>query len=132
MNIQIIKYPILVALSLVLLGCASTKPVNNGQGTINHLVVFWLKQPGDHATQSELIDVTRTFEQIPGVLSVAAGIALPSNRAVVDDSFDVAISITLQDREALRVYQQHPIHVKAKKEKLKSLVKRFVVYNFIE
>lgn len=131
MDIQVIKYPILIALTLLLLGCAGAKPVDHGPGTINHVVVFWLKDPGDRAARSELIEVTRTFKQIPGVLSVAAGTALPSTRSVVDDSFDVAINITLRDREALTVYQQHPIHQKAKREKLKLLVRRFVVYNFI-
>lgn len=105
---------------------------NLPQGNVHHLVIFWLINPGDSDDRAALIDATKTFRKIPGVLSVSAGLPLAGDRAVEDDSFDVAITITFEDEAALASYQNHPIHVQATEELLKSLVDRFIVYNFVD
>ena len=49
---------------------------NLPQGKVHHLVVFWLIKPGDSEDRAALIDATKTFRKIPGVLSVSAGLTL--------------------------------------------------------
>jgi len=99
---------------------------------VHHVVICWLKTPGAAAERQRLIDVSRSFASIPGVVAVKAGKVLPSERKVVDSSFDVAVVISLQDREALHAYQSNPVHKKAMKEVLAPLAEKVVVYDFIE
>ena len=121
-----------LAFILVTFNYTTMAEENLPQGKVHHLVVFWLIKPGDSDDRAALIDATTSFRKIPGVLSVSAGLALSGDRAVVDDSFDVAITITFEDEAALASYQNHPIHVEAKEEMLKSLVDKFIVYDFID
>ena len=115
---------VLSVLSLVLIGCK--------QARVTHVVVAWLKEPGNQQQQQRLIDLSESFKAIPGVVDVSAGRTLPSTRPIVDTSYDVAIVIRLTDRQALQTYAMHPIHVEAAEKTLKPLVERFVIYDFEE
>ena len=53
-----------------------------------------------------------------------------SERAIVDDSFDVGIIVKVRDEKGLNEYLDHPIHQKAKKDTLLPLVDRVLVYDF--
>ena len=66
------------------------------------------------------------------MVKVAAGRAIPSERPVVDDSFDVAIVMAFKDQAALRAYDNHPDHKKAVEETLKPLVGKMVIYDFLD
>src|SRR4051812_29444339 len=101
-------------------------------GMVVHVVVCWLKTPGDEAQRQQLIDVTRTFKAIPGVVGVAAGRTLPSTRPVVDATFDVGIVILFRDRQAMTDYLENPIHKKALADTLKPLVGKQIVYDIVE
>lgn len=117
-------------------GCFSFIPISNlleerEQGKrIHHVVLCWLKEPGNLDHQSKIIEATKTFRDIPGVLDAQAGTTVPSNRAIVDDSFDVGILIVVADEESLRTYLEHPVHQEAKNEILVPLVDKIVVYDF--
>ena len=76
--------------------------------------------------------MTQSFEKIPGVLEARAGVVVPSDRKVVDDSFDIGILIVARDLGALQEYLDHPIHQKAKEETLLPLVEKVLVYDFRE
>jgi hypothetical protein len=97
---------------------------------IDHVVIVWLKEPGNDAQRQQMIDRSKTFTQIPGVQRVSVGTALPSTRPVVDSSYDVALVIRFANEQALRDYDQHPIHRKAVQELLAPLAARFVIYDF--
>lgn len=61
------------------------------------------------------------------------GTALPGgDRKVVDSSYDVAINATFESAQALEAYVQHEDHAKILQEKLKPLVDKAVVYDFVE
>jgi len=107
---------------------SSTKP----RGAVTHVVLCWLKPPGDEAARQKIIDTSRTFATIPGVVSVTAGRALPSTRPVVDSSFDVAIVIRFTDEAALRAYDSHPTHKKAVDGVLKTLAGKSLIYDFVD
>lgn len=124
---------------ILLLGaCFSSTPhIHLGLGKIEspplrHLVLCWLKEPGNVEHQNKIIAVTKSFREIPGVLDVQAGKSVPSDRSIVDDSFDVGILVVVDTKEALGEYLRHPLHDEAKKKILLPLVDRLVVYDFQE
>ena len=119
----------LIALLLITMsGCASLRPA--GGGEIDHVVVIWLKDHGNAQQQQQMIDRSKTFTQIPGVLSVSVGTCLPSTRPVVDSSYDVALVMRFANEQALLEYDQPPIHKKAVQELLAPLAAKFVIYDF--
>jgi hypothetical protein len=100
-------------------------------GQVEHVVVMWLKKPGDAAARKALLAAGETFKQIPGVVSVTGGEVMKSDRAVVDSSYDVAFVVTFKDADALKAYGPHPIHQKMVEEVVKPNVEKFLVYDFV-
>src|SRR5690242_13482627 len=97
-------------LCLVALGCASCTcksrwpggmVIGSSGGPVAHVVVFYLTNPGDADARRRIIETSHTFKDIPGVLSVQAGPAIPSTRPVVDSTYDVAVVLTFVDEPAL-------------------------------
>jgi hypothetical protein len=111
-------------------GCATAPATAPVDRTTSHVVVCWLKGPGNADARQQLIERSKSFAQIPGVRSVAVGTPLPSTRPVVDSSFDVAVVMTFENEQALRAYDDNPIHKQAVREVLQPLVQRFIVYDF--
>jgi hypothetical protein len=99
-------------------------------GNVDHVVLLWLNEPGNAAVKEKMISASREFaREIPGIVSVTVGDAVPSDRDVVDDSFDLGITIRFRDRAALDAYQKHPAHLKAAKEVLAPNASRLKVYD---
>ena len=112
-------------------GCVSNDQPECEQA-LTHVVLCWLKEPGNAEHRSQIIEVSKTFTKIPGVLEVRVGKVIESDRAIVDDSFDVGILVTVSDVERLQEYLDHPIHQKAKQDVLLPLVEKVLVYDFQE
>ena len=130
----------LFLLSVLLSGCFSASiqfdsenanQIEN-QKKLNHVVLCWLKEPGDRENIKKIIAMTQSFQSIPGVLDAQAGRVVLSDRKIVDDSFDVGILIQVQDEAALQQYLDHPRHQKAKDEILLPLIEKVLVYDFME
>jgi hypothetical protein len=115
--------PLLAALRFT--ACQTTS-----QPDLTHVVVFWLKEPGNAAHRAKLIEVSESFRSIPGVRNVHAGPCIPSERPIVDSSFDVAVSLTFSSRADLQRYLDHPAHKAATVSTLKPIVKKITVYDF--
>ena len=96
---------------------------------VDHVVVFWLKDPGNLDHRRRIIDASYRFRSIPGVLDVSAGPVFESPRANVDKTYDVATVIRMRHFVALEDYQSHPLH-KAMLNEVGPLVERVVVYDF--
>jgi hypothetical protein len=129
------RVPLMAATMLMLALCASCahqRAAEPKPGMVVHVVVCWLKTPGDEAQRQQLIDVSKTFKAIPGVVGVAAGRTLPSTRPVVDTTFDVGLVILFRDRQAMNDYLENPIHKKALADTLKPLVGKQIVYDIVE
>ncbi len=119
-----------VLLSSLLVSCAQLCPMAPKTGNVEHVVLIWLNEPGNAAHKEKMIAATSAFKkEIPGILSLSVGDAIPSNRDVVDDSFDLAIVVRFQDKAALDAYEKHPVHVKAVKEVLAPNVSKLKVYD---
>ena len=114
-----------VLFALLACGCAAQQ----GQRQVEHVVLCWLKEPGDAPAIDRIVQASRTFESIPGVVSVRPGRPVPSTRPVVDDSFDVGLVITFEDEAALHAYDQHPTHVKAVRDVLRPLAAKILIYD---
>ena len=97
---------------------------------IKHVVVLWLKKPGDKDGRKALVDGKEALLTIPGVVNVAVGECMTSDRKVVDSSYDVAMVVTLQDEAALKAYGPHPVHQKLLADVIKPNVEKYVVYDF--
>ena len=119
-------------------GCFSLKSDPNssngrvGGTPLRHVVLCWLKEPGNGEHRKQIMEVTKSFRGIPGVLDAQAGKAVASERSIVDDSFDVGILVVVENKEALEAYLRHPVHDDAKKKILLPLIDRLVVYDFQE
>ena len=109
-------------------GCAGLGTRHDG--ALQHLVLIWLKDAGNAEQRARIIEASKSFRDIPGVLDVQAGKAVASERDIVDDSFDVGILVVVPDERRLREYLDHPIHQKAKNDVLVPLVEKILVYDF--
>ena len=112
-------------------GCITVQQVEN-ERAIQHVVLCWLKEPGNAEHRNQIIEVSKTFRKIPGVLEVRVGKVIESDRSIVDDSFDVGILVTVSNVERLQEYLDHPIHQKAKQDVLLPLLEKVIVYDFKE
>jgi len=101
-------------------------------GGITHVVLLWLKTPGDRAAIEKIIATSRQFTSIPGVMNVRVGRPLASTRPVVDATFDVGLTMSFRDEAALHAYETHPQHVKAVTEVLRPLAGKILVYDIKE
>jgi antibiotic biosynthesis monooxygenase (ABM) superfamily enzyme len=119
----------IAAISLLTSGCQTLSRPSVSNQAITHVVVCWLKKPGDQNDIRALREASKSLEVIPGVQSVDFGTALPSHRPVVDDSFDAAVVIRFENQQALAAYAENPIHQRAVKDVLAPRVKRLVIYD---
>ena len=123
----------LVATLLVcLVGCSSPLSRTTAGDRVNHIVLCWLKEPGNIAHRKRIIEVSESFRKIPKVLEVRVGEVIPSDRKIVDDSFDVCVCISFANTKDMDAYLNHPLHTKAVEEILQPLAKKIVVYDFVE
>ncbi|MEO0453737.1 MAG: Dabb family protein [Verrucomicrobiota bacterium] len=96
---------------------------------ITHVVFFWAKEPLTE-TVPHILAAAKKLSQVPGVENFRFGTAVPSERAVVDGSYSVAISMDFSDQAVADAYQSHPIHTDFIENTVKPHVDRVLVYDF--
>lgn len=118
--------------SLVFLGLFLSAYISHAQEDlrVSHVVVVWLKEPGNAQMREQFIAASRALETLPGVLSRHVSAVIPSDRPKVDDTFDVAVTVTFKNQQALDNYMQSKQHKKMLHKQLQPLVNRVLVYNF--
>ena len=126
------KILVLLPLLLLFTGCASLCPVARTEGSLQHVVLLWLKDAGNVEQREQIMAVSKTFAEIPSVQYVRVGQVIPSDRDIVDSSYDVGLIVTVANEQDLADYIAHPIHQKAKNEVLVPLVSKIVVYDFAQ
>ncbi|MBN8459879.1 MAG: Dabb family protein [Verrucomicrobia bacterium] len=119
---------IIAALSLLLLASCATIAPPAKTGSVDHVVLVWLKSPGSEKDRKALLAQGNDLRAIPGIHFLDSGTALPSERPTVDDSFDIAYVMRFESPAALEAYAVHPIHVKAK-DTLLALSRKVLVYD---
>ena len=84
---------------------------------IEHIVLLKVKPDASDAETKKLVDGVQSLRTIPGVLSITFGPTfaeewMPDRRS----GHTHTLSCRLESKDALRVYQNHPLHNKVKKE----------------
>jgi hypothetical protein len=131
MNIKFSTIIILIFLFL-LPACQQDRDRPDSTSKVHHVVICWLNESGNKEARQNLIEVSRGFSSIPGVIDVRAGRVIQSEREIVDSSFDIAIYLSFENKQKLFEYLNHPIHKEAVEKMLKPLVRKVTVYDFIE
>ena len=93
-------------------------------------MTIWLNEPGNTAQINDVIEATQGLQEIPEVQEIRVGKSIPSDRAIVDDSFDVALYMIFNSKEALETYLIHPKHAEAVKIVLRPFASKILVYDF--
>ena len=104
----------------VLIAAAATALIGAGSLTFDsaqkdenlfvHSVYFWLKDDVSAESRDTFITVLRGLEQIKSVQALELGVAAGTPRAVVDNSYDVALLVYFDDVAGHDLYQADPIH----------------------
>ena len=125
---------VLLLLQVTVLAClsmsAGTASAEENK-KVTHVVMVWLKQPGNEQQRNAFIKASEQLSDLPGIVNRHVGVVKASDRAIVDDTFDVAVTVTMESEAALKAYLQNPKHKKILKEKIKPLTNRVVAYDFI-
>lgn len=121
---------ILIGWLVLILFSSFAQAKEDSTGKISHVVLVWLKQPGNQKMRDEFVTASRALNDLPGIISRHVGVVVPSERKIVDDSFDVAVTVTLKDKAALKAYMEHPRHKQIVHEVLQPLVDKIVAYDF--
>lgn len=125
------RLTLLLFVALMASSCSVFKEPDMKQ-RINHIVLCWLKDSGDKVKRAQLVQISKDFKKIPGVLEVRAGEVVTSSRSIVDSSYDVAIILSFHTETDLDKYLKHPDHVAAVNSIIKPFTKKVLVYDFIE
>ena len=128
-NVLLVAWVVVAAVVVATIGRGAEEKKDHPAG-VEHVVVCWLKKPGDAEGRGKVIDGTNALRQIPGVRGVKVGVMLPGDRPVVDSTYDVAMVISFDDRKSLGEYVNHPVHQKLVKEVIQPLVEKYRVYDF--
>jgi len=118
----------LLCITLITTLCACSF-LPSSSPTVKHIVVVWLKEPGNTNHRQRILDASQQLRKIPGIISVQGGTVISSNRPVVDSSFDIALVINMRDQEVLSHYAQHPLHQQLLENEFKPLIERYRIFD---
>lgn len=124
---------ILAALVSLIFSACNTCPFGcktTAKGKVEHIVLVWLKRPGNAADRATLVATARKFQaEIKQIQHLSVGTAVPSERPIVDDSFDVGFVMRFASKADMDAYEKHPVHVNAVKQTLMPLANKVQVYD---
>src|SRR6266446_4706368 len=96
----------------------------------SHVVIFWTKQENPKAADELVAGAEKYLRPIAGVRSFHIGRMAPSHRQVVDQSYQVALNLVFDTKQAQDDYQAHPQHLEFVEKVFKPNCARVVVYDF--
>jgi stress responsive alpha/beta barrel protein len=96
----------------------------------SHVVIFWTFPEKPSAAEELIVGAKFYLSQVPGALSFHVGRMMTSHRPVVDQSYQVALNIQFESKEAQDEYQVHPLHLEFVEKVFKPNCHRVVVYDF--
>jgi hypothetical protein len=92
-----------------------------------HSVYFWLKSDLTDAQRAEFRAGLETLKGVPSE-GCWFGPPAPSERPVVDGSYDFGLTVLFADKAAHDAYQLHPVHQQFASQ-FKSYWEKIVVYD---
>jgi hypothetical protein len=96
----------------------------------SHIVIFWTDPAKPQSAEALMDGAMRYLQPIPGLQSFHVGKMVSSPRAVVDQTYQVALNLTFPTKAAQDAYQVHPLHVEFVEKVFKPNCVRCVVYDF--
>jgi hypothetical protein len=96
----------------------------------SHVVILWTDPEQPDAADELIAGANKYLKAIPGVLQFHAGKMSPSHRPVVDQTYQVALSIVFPDKKTEQEYQAHPQHIEFVEKVFKRVCKKAVIYDF--
>ena len=96
----------------------------------SHVVIFWTKPENPNAPAELLAGAEKYLRPIPGVRSFHIGRMVPSQRPVVDQSYQVALNLIFDTKQQQDDYQVHTMHIDFVEKVFKPCCARAVVYDF--
>ena len=95
----------------------------------SHVVIFWTDPSKPDAPKELIAAANKYLASIPGIVNFHVGKMVPSHRDVVDQTYQVALNLQFQSKQAQDEYQDHPQHVEFVK-RCKPLFAKLVIYDF--
>ncbi|MBC8094965.1 MAG: Dabb family protein [Akkermansiaceae bacterium] len=96
----------------------------------SHVVIFWTDSAHANAADEVMAGAEKFLKPIPGVLQFHVGKMVGSHRAVVDQTYQVALNLVFPSRQAQDDYQLHPLHLEFVEKCVRPFIKKVVVYDF--
>lgn len=123
-------YVSMMMLCIILTACVSTATTKTQESKIVHIVLVWLKEPSNQEHIQQVIDISNRLNEIPDIQELRVGKSIPSERKIVDDSFDLGLYIIFENQASMQRYLDHPEHKNAVKTVLMPLASKVLVYDF--
>jgi len=84
---------------------------------IDHIVLFKVRPDATDDAIKRFIDGANSLKVLPGVISISVGSTF-AEEWMLDrhDGITHTLSVRLESKDALKVYQDHPFHMKVKTE----------------
>jgi hypothetical protein len=96
-----------------------------------HTVFFWMNPGVTDADRQQLsTDCLELLGRAPTVRHIHAGRPAGTPREVVDNSYDVGLTVVLDDKAGHDIYQVHPLHLDFIKRNKPNWA-RVQVYDFV-
>ncbi len=96
----------------------------------SHVVIFWTDPANPKAAEELIAGAKKYLAPIPGIVHFHVGRMTPSQRPVVDQSYQVALNVVFDGKQSQDNYQVHPLHVDFVEKVFKPVCKKVVVYDF--
>jgi Stress responsive A/B Barrel Domain len=96
----------------------------------SHVVIFWTDPDNPKAADEVIAGAEKLLRPIPGVTQFHAGKMAGSHRAVVDQTYQAALSLVFPDKKTQDEYQVHPLHLEFVEKYVSRMVKKVLVYDF--
>lgn len=129
-NINLAAFITVIFLSVTIHMSAQADSVPGGQ--VVHVIMMWFDDSVTAEQRQQVIEVTRGFSEIPGVVEIRVGETVQAGGGKIDNSYSVGAYIVLRNEAALEEYINHPIHLAAKQSGVLDGLERMVVYNFTD
>ncbi len=121
------KILILFVVACLLFGCVL---VPKQEYTVQHIVLLWLKPDIAERKKQEIIEGTNALIEINQVKRVTIGHSIPSDRNIVDDSFDLGVLFEFETVDAMKNYTKDPLHKAFVEKSIKGNIEKIIVYDF--
>ena len=96
----------------------------------SHVVIFWTDPANPKAADGLIAGAKKYLAPLPGIVHFHVGRMDPSNRPVVDQSYQVALNVVFDSKQAQDNYQVHPLHLEFVEKVFKPVCKKVAVYDF--